>query len=93
VWDTGPGLPEGDPGRLFTPWYTTKDRGTGLGLAIAQRITRAHGWTIEPSRSDGITRFEIAMPEADVIHPREPEPEAKVGRKAAPRRPEGECAP
>lgn len=41
--------------------------------------------------STAAVRF--AMPEADVIHPREPEPEAKVGRKAVPRRPEGECAP
>ena len=30
VWDTGPGF-EGDPSRLFAPWYTTKERGTGLG--------------------------------------------------------------
>jgi two-component system sensor histidine kinase HydH len=66
VWDTGPGF-ACDPGKLFAPWFTTKSRGTGLGLAIAHRIVRAHGWTIEPERRDGVTRFVITMPRADVM--------------------------
>jgi signal transduction histidine kinase len=65
VWDTGPGF-SCEPGRLFAPWYTTKPRGTGLGLAIAHRIVRAHGWTIDPERRDGVTRFVITIPRADV---------------------------
>ncbi len=65
VWDTGPGF-SCEPGRLFAPWYTTKPRGTGLGLAITHRIVRAHGWTIDPERRDGVTRFVIVIPRADV---------------------------
>ncbi|MFO0588554.1 MAG: HAMP domain-containing sensor histidine kinase [Polyangiaceae bacterium] len=65
VWDTGAGF-SCEPGRLFAPWYTTKPRGTGLGLAIAHRIVRAHGWTIDPERRDGVTRFVITIPRSDV---------------------------
>ncbi|KYG05340.1 histidine kinase [Sorangium cellulosum] len=65
VWDTGPGF-GGDASRIFAPWYTTKPRGTGLGLAITHRIVRAHGWSIDPERRDGRTRFVIAIPAADL---------------------------
>lgn len=68
VWDTGPGF-EGDPARVFAPWYTTKPRGTGLGLAITHRIVRAHGWTIEPERRDGRTLFVIEIPASDIALP------------------------
>jgi signal transduction histidine kinase len=66
VWDTGPGF-EGDPARLFAPWFTTKARGTGLGLAITHRLVRAHGWSIDAVRQDRKTRFVIAIPAADLI--------------------------
>jgi signal transduction histidine kinase len=66
VWDTGRGF-DGDPARVFAPWYTTKPRGTGLGLAITHRIVRAHGWTIEPERRDGRTLFVVGIPAPDVI--------------------------
>jgi signal transduction histidine kinase len=65
VWDTGAGF-EGDPSRLFAPWFTTKPRGTGLGLAITHRIVRAHGWTIDAVREGATTRFVIRVPAADV---------------------------
>jgi signal transduction histidine kinase len=68
VWDTGPGF-TGDPAELFTPWFTTKARGTGLGLAITQRLVRAHGWTIDALREDGVTRFVISLPASDVVEP------------------------
>jgi len=42
VEDEGPGVPEADRDRLFTPFYTTKRAGTGLGLAISYQIVRAH---------------------------------------------------
>jgi signal transduction histidine kinase len=66
VWDTGRGF-DGDPARVFAPWYTTKPRGTGLGLAITQRIVRAHGWTIDPERRDNRTLFVVTIPASDVV--------------------------
>jgi signal transduction histidine kinase len=66
VWDDGLGF-EGDASRLFVPWFTTKPRGTGLGLAIAHRIVRAHGWSIDANRTDGLTCFVVSIPAADVV--------------------------
>jgi signal transduction histidine kinase len=66
VWDTGPGF-EGDPSRLFAPWYTTKERGTGLGLAITYRLVRAHGWTVEAMRKSGKTIFVVSVPPGDIV--------------------------
>ncbi len=66
VWDDGPGF-DGDPARLFAPWFTTKTRGTGLGLAITQRIVRAHGWRIDAVRVCGRTQFTVSVPASDVL--------------------------
>ena len=38
VADQGPGLPPGQEGEVFDPFFSTKERGTGLGLAIASRL-------------------------------------------------------
>jgi signal transduction histidine kinase len=35
--DTGPGIPEVEIPRLFTPFHTTKTDGTGLGLAYSKK--------------------------------------------------------
>lgn len=49
VRDTGGGVPETVRGRIFDPFYTTKEpgRGTGLGLAIAQGVARSMGGRLE----------------------------------------------
>ncbi len=46
VSDTGPGFRE--PGRVFDPFYTTRQpgEGTGLGLSICYGIVREHGGEI-----------------------------------------------
>jgi two-component system, NtrC family, sensor histidine kinase PilS len=63
VEDDGPGIASGDLQRIFTPFYTTKERGTGLGLAVVQRIVDAHGGTVavESSPERG-TRFTVRLP-------------------------------
>ncbi len=63
VWDRGPGIPEDARGRIFEPFYTTKEQGTGLGLAIAQRIARAHGCELElDSPPEGGATFRFVLP-------------------------------
>jgi len=49
VTDNGPGFDEALAARIFTPYFTTKDKkgGTGLGLAITHRVITDHGGQIE----------------------------------------------
>ncbi|HVH87820.1 MAG TPA: ATP-binding protein [Terriglobales bacterium] len=53
IADTGAGLSEEEAGRLFTPYYTTKQHGTGLGLAIVQSVISDHGARISVSSRPG----------------------------------------
>jgi len=45
--DTGHGIAAEQIGRIFEPYYTTKEEGSGLGLMIVQRIVREHGGALE----------------------------------------------
>ncbi|HET9283918.1 MAG TPA: HAMP domain-containing sensor histidine kinase [Candidatus Angelobacter sp.] len=61
--DTGAGLTPEECGRLFTPYYTTKQHGTGLGLAIVQSvISDHHGKISVTSKKDQGTTFHIELP-------------------------------
>lgn len=66
VWDSGPGF-EGDGAQLFAPWYTTKASGTGLGLAISHRLARSHGWSLQLSRIEGLTCFDVVIRAEDIV--------------------------
>ena len=67
VDDDGPGLPAGDPARLFDKFQRGTEEGSvigvGLGLAICQAIVRAHGGQIEAQRREGGgARFAFTLP-------------------------------
>lgn len=67
VEDDGPGLPPGDPARLFDKFQRGTQEGNvvgvGLGLAICRAVVRAHGGQIEASRrAGGGARFEFTLP-------------------------------
>jgi two-component system sensor histidine kinase KdpD len=67
--DDGPGLPPGNPARLFDKFQRGDEEGAivgvGLGLAICQAIIRAHGGEIEAHRRSPVgARFEFTLPVA-----------------------------
>ena len=62
VSDNGPGVPEVERHRIFTPFYTGKPDGTGLGLSVVQKIVVSHNGTVElEDRSDGAS-FVVRLP-------------------------------
>ncbi|MBP5504775.1 MAG: HAMP domain-containing histidine kinase [Bacteroidales bacterium] len=66
VEDDGPGVSEGDVGKLFSSNFTTKTTGSGLGLAICKDIFEQNGGTISYERSQklGGASFVITLPAA-----------------------------
>ena len=66
VADTGCGIPAEDVGKVFEPFYTTKDHeGTGLGLAVVWGIVDKHDGTVQLSSEVGVgTKVTIRLPVA-----------------------------
>lgn len=63
VRDTGKGIPPEHLGRIFDPYFTTKEKGSGLGLAISYSIVRAHGGAITVESEVGVgTQFAVYLP-------------------------------
>ena len=69
VTDTGPGLAPEVAGRLFEPYFTTKENGSGMGLPICRGTVEAHQGTINAAsnphiNSDGShgVQFRIWLP-------------------------------
>lgn len=68
VSDNGPGLPPGDPERLFAPFQRGQKEspitGVGLGLAICRTIMQAHKGSIQVGASKlGGTAFTLLLPD------------------------------
>lgn len=63
VEDNGPGISQEDLGRIFNPFFTTRNTGTGLGLPAVRRIARLHGGRVEVSSTPGVgSVFTIHLP-------------------------------
>jgi C4-dicarboxylate-specific signal transduction histidine kinase len=65
IEDSGPGLPEDVPERVFEPHFTTKATGLGLGLPICKTIVDAHGGRIWAENvEDGGAAINVSLPTA-----------------------------
>ena len=74
VRDDGPGIRAEDLGKIFDPFYTTKEVGTGLGLTLAQQLLEKQSGAIScESEPDHGTTFRIRLP-ADGSSPPTPNP-------------------
>ncbi|MCL5023342.1 MAG: ATP-binding protein [Nitrospirae bacterium] len=65
IGDTGCGIPREHLGKIFDPFYTTKDstKGAGLGLAVSYGIIKKHGGDIQvESIPDKGTTFIVRLP-------------------------------
>ena len=61
--DLGSGIAPDDIGKIFQPYFTTKDVGIGLGLAITERIIREHGGAIAVESTVGSgTTITVSLP-------------------------------
>jgi signal transduction histidine kinase len=64
IQDTGPGIPPEIMDKLFSPFFTTKEKGTGLGLAISYGIIERHSGKIDVETALGKgTTFTVSLPE------------------------------
>jgi nitrogen fixation/metabolism regulation signal transduction histidine kinase len=63
VHDNGRGLPDVEPGKVLTPFFTTKAGGGGIGLAVARHVALAHGGqlNVRPRAAGGAT-FSMVLP-------------------------------
>ncbi len=50
--DDGVGIAEENMGRIFDPFFSTREQGTGLGLAIVHNIVDMHGGSINIERGE-----------------------------------------
>jgi PAS domain S-box-containing protein len=65
VQDTGKGIPPELMGKIFDPYFTTKEKekGTGLGLAVVDGIVRSYGGAVYVySEPDMGTTFNVFLP-------------------------------
>ena len=63
VSDTGIGIAENKIGKIFEPYYTTRENGTGLGLTLSYKIVKEHGGDITVRSKQGSgSQFTVTIP-------------------------------
>jgi signal transduction histidine kinase len=86
IRDDGPGIAPELRGRVFEPFFSTKEagQGSGLGLSISRRIVEEHGGSIELESEEGSgSCFRIRLPcRASAPGPRPGADDALEGRSA-----------
>ncbi len=73
VEDSGPGMPEGDLGRVFEPFYRGGARprgGHGVGLTIVKRLSDRFRWPVQIDSEPGVgTRIRVEFPDSTCEEP------------------------
>ena len=62
VSDHGGGIAPATLEKIWTPFYTTKQKGTGLGLAFVREIAVDHGGRVDVESTSAGTTFTLRLP-------------------------------
>lgn len=63
IADTGMGIAKDIQGKIFEPYFTTRDSGSGLGLTVVYKVVREHGGDLHMDSHPGRgTIFRIMLP-------------------------------
>lgn len=62
VEDTGGGISETVKGKIFDPFFSTKDKGLGLGLSVVYKIMNQHNGQIQISDTANGALFRLVFP-------------------------------
>lgn len=66
IQDDGCGMDNETLNKIFSPFFTTKEKGTGLGLAICLKIIEGHGGNISSESEPGQgTKITVRIPQAE----------------------------
>jgi signal transduction histidine kinase len=65
--NNGPGISPEDIGKIFEPFYTTKQMGTGLGLAIVKKKLEEVRGLIRVESEDSTTKFIVNIPSSEGV--------------------------
>jgi len=66
IADKGMGIPKENLGRIFDPYFTTKQRGSGLGLATTHSVVKNHGGFVAVDSELGTgTAVHVTLPASE----------------------------
>jgi len=57
VEDNGPGIIPEAQGKIFIPFFTTKEKGSGIGLSLSRQIMQMHHGNLTVDSKPGKTVF------------------------------------
>ena len=81
VSDQGIGIPHNFLGKIFDPYFTTKQKGSGLGLATSYSIIRNHAGNITVESKIGAgTSFQVYLPAVQATDLPQEKPAAEPSR-------------
>ncbi|HSV96863.1 MAG TPA: 7TM diverse intracellular signaling domain-containing protein [Spirochaetota bacterium] len=85
ISDEGVGIPRKHLGRIFDPYFTTKEYGSGLGLAITFSIIKKHGGHIDVESNEGVgSTFNVYLRASEIDGiPAEATPASMAPRRRA----------
>jgi len=84
IADAGIGISEENLGRIFDPYFTTKQVGSGLGLATSHSVVKNHGgfFTVQSKPGQGTT-VTVNLPAFDAMPAMASDPAREAARRVA----------